>query len=396
MFEKKKYKIIIAAGGTGGHIYPAIALAKKFESDGHRVVIIATGNDLEKKIFSQDQIDVVYFESRFKDVSRFRKYISLFTPPKADLSIYVRDFKPNLVLGMGGYASLDVCKSAGYILEAEDSDDHFMMHNMIRPYIAIHEQNSKAGRANRYIANSRARGVIEGFPGAFDWKTRFLQTSTDDLIFLGNPVRSEILDVKRCVRSYSEYSKNPRILVLGGSQGARSINYIIPDAVQELSREMDVEVLHQTGELDYVKICEMYKENEFSADIYPFIKDMAKAYAWADLVIGRSGAMTISELSAVGIPSILIPYPHAMDNHQLFNARFLEKKKAAVIIEDKKLNSLYLTETIKRILSKDEVLKDMAEAAFDETFVNASENITQFCYKMIEKSPLVSSIYPEY
>jgi len=159
---------------------------------------------------------------------------------------------------------------------------------------------------------------------------------------------------------------------------------------------MDVEVLHQTGELDYVKICEMYKENEFSADIYPFIKDMAQAYAWADLVIGRSGAMTISELSAVGIPSILIPYPHAMDNHQLFNARFLEEKKAAVIIEDKKLNSLYLTETIKRILSKDEVLKDMAEAAFDETFVNASENITQFCYKMIEKSPLVSSIYPEY
>ena len=394
MAEKKKYKIIIAAGGTGGHIFPAIALAKKFESDGHRVVIIATGNDLEKKIFAQDQIDVVYFESRFKDVSRFRKYISLFTPPKADLSIYVRDFNPNLVLGMGGYASLDVCKSASYILEAEDSDDHFMMHNMIAPYIAIHEQNSKAGRANRYIANSRARGVIEGFPGAFDWKTSFFQVSTDDLIFLGNPVRSEILDVKRYVRSYSEYSKNPRILVLGGSQGARSINYSIPDAIQELSREMDVEVMHQTGELDYVKICDMYKENEFSADIYPFIKDMAQAYEWADLVIGRSGAMTVSELSAVGMPSILIPYPHAMDNHQLFNARFLEEKKATVIIEDKKLNSVYLAQTIKRILSKDGILKDMAEAAFDETFVNAAEKITQFCYKMIEKPPLISSIIP--
>ena len=394
MAEKKKYKIIIAAGGTGGHVFPAIALAKKFESDGHRVVIIATGNDLEKKIFAQDQIDVVYFESRFKDVSRFRKYISLFTPPKADLCNYVRDFNPNLVLGMGGYASLDVCKSASYILEAEDSDDHFMMHNMIAPYIAIHEQNSKAGRANRYIANSRARGVIEGFPGAFDWKTSFFQVSTDDLIFLGNPVRSEILDVKRCVRSYSEYSKNPRILVLGGSQGARSINYSIPDAVQELSREMDVEVMHQTGELDYVKICEMYKENEFSADVYPFIKDMAQAYEWADLVIGRSGAMTVSELSAVGMPSILIPYPHAMDNHQLFNARFLEEKKATVIIEDKKLNSVYLAETIKRILSKDGILKDMAEAAFDETFVNATKNITQFCYKMIEKPPLISSIIP--
>jgi len=394
MTEKKIYSILIAAGGTGGHIFPAIALADKFKLDGHKVVIAGTGNELEKKIFAQHEIDTVYFENRFKDVSGFRKYTSLFTPPKSDLIKYVRDFNPNLVLGMGGYASLDVCKSAGYIAEYKDSEEHFMMHDLITPYVAIHEQNSKAGRANRYIANSRARGVIEGFPGAFDWKTKFLQTSTDDLIFLGNPVRSEILDMKQNVRSYSKYSKNPRILVLGGSQGARSINYSIPDAIQELSGEMHVEVMHQTGELDYVKICEMYKDNEFSADVFPFIEDMAQAYEWADLVIGRSGAMTVSELSALGMPSILIPYPHAMDNHQLFNARFLEEKKATVIINDKELSSEHLIETIKRILSEDGILQDMAEAAFDETFVNASENITQFCYKMIEKPPLITSIYP--
>ena len=184
MAKGKKYKIIIAAGGTGGHVFPAIALAKKFKSDGHQVVIIATGNDLEKKIFSQDEIDVIYFESRFKDVSQFRKYISLLTPPKMDLIKYVRDFNPNLVLGMGGYASLDVCKSASYIFDHEDSDDHFMMQNKITPFIAIQEQNSKAGRANKYIAMWRARAVIEGFPDAFDWQTRFFQTSNDDLIFL--------------------------------------------------------------------------------------------------------------------------------------------------------------------------------------------------------------------
>ena len=393
--KQKSYSIIIAAGGTGGHIFPAIALAKRFESDGHQVVIIATGNDLEKKIFAQNKIDVVYFESRFTDVSQFRKYISLFTPPKSDLIKYVRDFNPNLVLGMGGYASLDVCKSAGYIVDHEDSDEHFMMHNVITPFIVIHEQNSKAGRANRYIANSRARSVIEGFPGAFDWKTRFFQTSTDDLIFLGNPVRNEILNVSRKVRSYNEYSKSPRILVLGGSQGARSINYSIPKAVKELSKKMNVEGMHQTGEPDHEEICQIYKENEFSADIFPFIKDMAQAYEWADLVVGRSGAMTVSELSAIGIPSILIPYPYAMDNHQLFNARFLEEKKATVIIDDKKLNPEHLAEIIKKIISKDGILQDMAEAAFDQTFVNATENITQFCYKMIEKPPLISSIYPE-
>lgn len=391
----REYKIIIAAGGTGGHIFPAIALAKKFKSDGNQVTIIATGNDLEKKIFAQEKIDVTYFESRFKDVSRFSKYISLFTPPKSDLRKYVRDFKPNLVLGMGGYASLDVCKAASYIAEYKDSKEHFMMNDLIQPYIAIHEQNSKAGRANKYIANTHARGIIEGFPGAFDWKTRFLQTSTDDLIFLGNPVRSEILDVKRYVRSHSDYSKNPRILILGGSQGARSINYSIPAIVQKLSHKMNIEVMHQTGEHDYVKICEIYTENGFSADVFPFIKDMAKAYEWADLVIGRSGAMTVSELSAIGMPSILIPYPHSMDNHQLFNARFLEKKKATAIINDKELQSEHFLETIERIFSEDGTLKDMGDAAFDETFVNASQNITQFCYEMIEKPPLVSSIIEE-
>ena len=176
MAKEEKYKILIGAGGTGGHIFPAIALAKKFKSDGHNVVIVGTGNDLEKKIFSKDEIDVVYFESRFKNVSRFRKYISLIIPPKMDLVKYVRDFNPNLVLGMGGYASLDVCKSAGYIFKYEDSDDHFMMSNKIKPYIAVHEQNSKAGRANRYIAMWRARSLIEGFPSAFDWKTKIFHT----------------------------------------------------------------------------------------------------------------------------------------------------------------------------------------------------------------------------
>ena len=143
------------------------------------------------------------------------------------------------------------------------------------------------------------------------------------------------------------------MLILGGSQGARSINYSMPDVVQKLSLKMDIEIMHQTGEHDYVKICEMYKENGFSADVFPFIQDMAKAYEWADLVIGRSGAMTVSELSAIGMPSILIPYPHAMDNHQLFNARFLEQKKATAIIYDKEVKSEHFIETIERIFSED-------------------------------------------
>jgi len=385
MAEEKKYTILIGAGGTGGHVFPAIALAKKFKFDGHKAVIIATGNNLEKKIFEDHDIETTFFESKLKDQSSFSKLLYAiglsFSPIAYDKRIakFVKEISPQLILGMGGYASFDLLQAGNLIMTEEDIN---------KPYIAIHEQNAKAGRANRASAVSLARGIIEGLPGAFDWKTTFFQLSTDDHVFLGNPVRNEILNINRKVRSFKEYSKSPRILVLGGSQGARSINYAMPEAIKRLSSEMNIEVVHQTGEPDHEEICQMYKENELSPEIFPFIKDMAQAYDWADLVIGRSGAMTVSELSATGMPSILIPYPHATDNHQWFNAQFIAKKGGAEVILDKDLKLEILVKTIKKIFSHERVLSDMAEATYDETFVNATQNIAQFCYKMIEQPPL--------
>ena len=385
MAEEKKYTILIGAGGTGGHVFPAIALAKKFKFDGHKAVIIATGNNLEKKIFEDHDIETTFFESKLKDQSSFSKLLYAiglsFSPIAYDKRIakFVKEISPQLILGMGGYASFDLLQAGNLIMAEEDINE---------PYIAIHEQNAKAGRANRASAVSLARGIIEGLPGAFDWKTTFFQLSTDDHVFLGNPVRNEILNINRKVRSFKEYSKSPRILVLGGSQGARSINYAMPEAIKRLSSEMNIEVVHQTGEPDHEEICQMYKKNELSPEIFPFIKDMAQAYDWADLVIGRSGAMTVSELSATGLPSILIPYPHATDNHQWFNAQFIAKKGGAEVILDKDLKLEILVKTIKKIFSHERVLSDMAEATYDETFVNATQNIAQFCYKMIEQPPL--------
>ena len=385
MAEEKKYTILIGAGGTGGHVFPAIALAKKFKFDGHKAVIIATGNNLEKKIFEDHDIETTFFESKLKDQSSFSKLLYAiglsFSPIAYDKRIakFVKEISPQLILGMGGYASFDLLQAGNLIMVDEGINE---------PYIAIHEQNAKAGRANRASAVSLARGIIEGLPGAFDWKTTFFQLSTDDHVFLGNPVRNEILNINRKVRSFKEYSKSPRILVLGGSQGARSINYAMPEAIKRLSSEMNIEVVHQTGEPDHEEICQMYKENELSPEIFPFIKDMAQAYDWADLVIGRSGAMTVSELSATGMPSILIPYPHATDNHQWFNAQFIAKKGGAEVILDKDLKLEILVKTIKKIFSHERVLSDMAEATYDETFVNATQNIAQFCYKMIEQPPL--------
>ena len=385
MAEEKKYTILIGAGGTGGHVFPAIALAKKFKFDGHKAVIIATGNNLEKKIFEDHDIETTFFESKLKDKSSFSKLLYAirlsFSPIAYNKRIakFVKEISPQLILGMGGYASFDLLQAGNLIMAEEDINE---------PYIAIHEQNAKAGRANKASAVILARGIIEGLPGAFDWKTTFFQLSTDDHVFLGNPVRNEILNINRKVRSFKEYSKSPRILVLGGSQGARSINYAMPEAIKRLSSEMNIEVVHQTGEPDHEEICQMYKENELSPEIFPFIKDMAQAYDWADLVIGRSGAMTVSELSATGMPSILIPYPHATDNHQWFNAQFIAKKGGAEVILDKDLKLEILVKTIKKIFSHERVLSDMAEATYDETFVNATQNIAQFCYKMIEQPPL--------
>ena len=390
MAEEKKYTILIGAGGTGGHVFPAIALAKKFKFDGHKALIIATGNNLEKKIFEDHDIETTFFESKLKDQSSFSKLLYAiglsFSPIAYDKRIakFVKEISPQLILGMGGYASFDLLQAGNLIMVEEGINE---------PYIAIHEQNAKAGRANRASAVSLARGIIEGLPGAFDWKTTFFQLSTDDHVFLGNPVRNEILNINRKVRSFKEYSKSPRILVLGGSQGARSINYAMPEAIKRLSSEMNIEVVHQTGEPDHEEICQMYKENELSPEIYPFIKDMAQAYDWADLVIGRSGAMTVSELSATGMPSILIPYPHATDNHQWFNAQFIAKKGGAEVILDKDLKLEILVKTIKKIFSHERVLSDMAEATYDETFVNATQNIAQFCYKMIEQPPLKDAYF---
>ena len=385
MAEEKQYTILIGAGGTGGHVFPAIALAKKFKFDGHKAVIVATGNNLEKKIFEDHDIETIFFESKLKDQSSFSKLLYAiglsFSPIAYDkrMAKFVKEISPQLILGMGGYASFDLLQAGNLIMAEEDINE---------PYIAIHEQNAKAGRANRASAVSLARGIIEGLPGAFDWKTTFFQLSTDDHVFLGNPVRNEIININRKVRSFKEYSKSPRILVLGGSQGARSINYAMPEAIKRLSSEINIEVMHQTGETDHEEICQMYKENELSPEIFPFIKDMAQAYDWADLVIGRSGAMTVSELSATGMPSILIPYPHATDNHQWFNAQFIAKKGGTEVILDKDLKLEILVKTIKKIFSHERILSDMAEATYDETFVNATQNIAQFCYKMIEQPPL--------
>ena len=368
MAKEKKYKIIIAAGGTGGHIFPAIALAKKFRVDGHKVILAGTGNVLEKKIFSEHDFETEYFESRLKGSSTIKKFFLSLRKNK-EIKSYLEKNNPDLILGMGGYASSEFCLAA-----------------QKKTCVIIHEQNSIAGRTNRFlIINRSANAAIEGLPDSFTSFIKFLMSYPDDLVYLGNPVRDEILNIQKTLRSFPDKLKKPRIFIMGGSQGARSINMAAPEAINLLSQDLPMEVIHDTGENDFDVVNEKYIDFGIDAEVASFNTNIEKAYEWADLLIGRAGAMTVSETSAIGLPSILIPFPYALDNHQLFNAQFLEKKGGALIIKDKDLNPKVLAAKIHSIFKEEGKLEGMSDAAFDKKFVDATVNIVNFCYKTIEK-----------
>ena len=376
MTKEKKYKIVIAAGGTGGHIFPAIALAKKFRVDGHKVILAGTGNELEKKIFSEHDFETEYFESRLKGSSTIKKFFLSLRKNK-EIKSYLEKNNPDLILGMGGYASSEFCLAA-----------------QKKTCVIIHEQNSIAGRTNRFlIINRSANAAIEGLPDSFTSFIKFLMSYPDDLVYLGNPVRDEILNIQKTLRPFPDKLKRPRIFIMGGSQGARSINMAVPEAINLLSQDLPMEVIHDAGENDFDVVNEKYIDFGIDAEVTSFNTNIEKAYEWADLLIGRAGAMTVSETSAIGLPSLLIPFPYALDNHQLFNAQFLEKKGGALIIKDKDLNPKVLAAKIQSIFKEQGKLEGMSDAAFDKKFVDASANIVNFCYKTIEKHQFLND-YP--
>ena len=382
MNQNTTYSMIIAAGGTGGHIFPALAIAKHFKANGHRVIIVGTGNNLERKIFGQNDIEVKYFKARkikrrglmtFFDPMNYQNIYSTFFKPDAELVKFLKDFEPDLVLGMGGYPSFSICSA---------------FNRSDKTVVVIHEQNSKAGLANRYLTLSVAYAVIEGLPGGIG---RIIKFFVDDCIFLGNPVRQEIIDTRTLPREFPDNSKKPRILIVGGSQGAHSINNAVPKAMHLLSEKIDLEIRHDTGKADYEEVKKIYEELNINATVSEFINDISEAYGWADLVIARAGALTVSELSAVGLPSILIPYPQATDNHQFYNAKFLVDKKAAEMILDQDLDPDKLAVTVESFLLEKDKLKNASIAAHDETFALATEKISDYCMNIMKKRTYGSS-----
>ena len=319
--------VLIMAGGTGGHVFPALALARALQERSYEVVWLGTQRGIESRLVPAAGIPVEWVSIgglRGKGAATllaapFRLLRALWE----SLAV-MRRRRPLVVVGLGGFVSGPGGLAAW----------------LARRPLVIHEQNAVAGLTNRLLARL-AGEVLVAFPGAFAAGRRTRE--------IGNPVRREFFELPAPEQRYAGRSGALRLLVVGGSQGATRLNAVVPQALARLASRLPVEVRHQAGERWLAPAREAYAAARITAEVVPFIDDIAAAYAWADLVVCRAGALTISELAAAGVPAVLVPFPAAVDDHQTRNAGFLVAQGAAVLLPERELTPERLAEEIARL-----------------------------------------------
>jgi UDP-N-acetylglucosamine--N-acetylmuramyl-(pentapeptide) pyrophosphoryl-undecaprenol N-acetylglucosamine transferase len=349
--------ILVMAGGTGGHVYPALAVARALQDENQSIVWLGTHRGLESRVIPAAGIDIEWISIKGL---RGKGLLALLVAPfqlawalMQAISVIWRR-RPSAVLGMGGFVAGPGGLAAW----------------LTRRPLVIHEQNAAAGLTNRLLARL-ARVVLQAFPGSFNSSVR-AET-------VGNPVRKDIAAVAAPVTRYSERRGPLRLLVVGGSQGALALNLTVPEALSKLSAEERPLVRHQCGERTIEQARAAYQEHDVDVDLHAFIEDMAAAYAWADLVVCRSGALTVAEICAVGLPALFVPFPGAVDDHQTANARPLADAGAAVIIDESMLSPTVLADQLREWLSSREALQQKAETARTLAKPNALARITELC-----------------
>lgn len=303
---------MIMAGGTGGHVYPALAIADELKRRGVPVIWMGTKKGIEARLVPQAGIEVDWL-----GMSGLRgkgAFTLLFAPLKIMLACIqalgiLKKRRPSVVLGMGGFVSAP----GG------------LMARLVRIPLLIHEQNAVPGMSNRLLAKVASR-VMEAFPGSFK------NSNGKALLHVGNPVRREIILLPAPEQRNKTRQGALRILVFGGSLGAARLNEVVPAACAKVIETRPLIIKHQAGPGNYEQTMKNYAELNVKAEVLEYIDDMAAVYGWTDLVICRAGAMTIAEIAAVGLASVLVPYPYAVDDHQTFNAKYLSDKKAAILI----------------------------------------------------------------
>jgi len=352
--------ILVMAGGTGGHVYPALAVARALQRESQEVVWLGTQRGLESRVVPEAGIDIEWIS--VKGLRRKGVLALMIAPIQMTwallqaLAVILRR-RPAAVLGMGGFVSGPGGVAAW----------------LMRRPLVIHEQNAAAGLTNRLLARL-ARVVLQAFPGSFN--------SSADVETVGNPVREDIAAVPEPGARYPGREGPLRLLVLGGSQGALALNRTVPAALSLLPEEIRPVVRHQCGERTIETARNAYDSSGIDVELTPFIDDMALAYAWADLVVCRAGALTVAELSAVGLPALFVPYPSAVDDHQTANARPMVEADAAAIIQESELSDQSLSELLRAWLCERSVLQSRAAKARALSTPESVNRITNICLEL--------------
>lgn len=344
------------AGGTGGHVFPALAVAAALVERGVSVVWMGTRAGLEGRVIPSAGYPVEWISVsglRRKGLMSWLAAPLRLTRAVAQALGAVRRQRPQVVLGMGGFVS-----GPGGVAA-----------RLARRPLVIHEQNARAGLTNRVLARL-ANDVLEAFPDTFK--------AARAAAVVGNPVRAEIIALEPPERRFADRDAVPRLLVLGGSQGALALNCVVPEALARLPGGLFPDVWHQAGRT-LAEAESAYRGLRLKLKLEDFIDDMAAAYAWADLVICRAGALTVAELAAAGVGAILVPYPAAVDDHQTLNGRYLTEAGAARIVQQSDLTSEALAEMLAALLGDRARLLEMARAARARAWPDATDHIVDHC-----------------
>ncbi|AWN16525.1 undecaprenyldiphospho-muramoylpentapeptide beta-N-acetylglucosaminyltransferase [Salinisphaera sp. LB1] len=353
--------VLIMAGGTGGHVFPALAVARALTARGATVSWLGTSSGIESRLVPAEGLTLHTI-----DVGGLRgKHLTtlLAAPTSMARALWqarrvLKAVRPALVIGMGGFAS----------------GPGGLMARMTGTPLLIHEQNAAAGLTNRVLARL-AQTVLQAFPDTFD-AARRPRT-------VGNPVRADILALPAPAARWAERQGPIRLLVLGGSGGALAINERVPAALAGLDEARRPQVWHQAGRtLDAAEAA--YAEHGVAGRVEAFIDDMAEAYGWADLVVCRSGALTVAELAAAGVGALLVPYPHAVDDHQRANGQYLVTAGAARLVDQGELSAERLARELAELMPDRAALLARAEAARAVAWRESTNDIVDACYQTLE------------
>ena len=353
--------VVIAAGGTGGHVYPALAVAKCLRRQGARIAWLGTAAGLEAQVVPRHGIDLDTVRVMGARSAGWGRWLS--APLRLALALgaaarCLRRRRAAMVLGMGGYASAPGALAA----------------RVLGLPLVLHEQNAVPGLVNRWLGPLASR-VLEAFPGSFPARR--------GAIHVGNPVREEIHAILEPRTRLASRRGPLRVLVLGGSQGARVLNQVVPQAVAGAGTQAIVEVRHQAGRGNAEETRERYAEVGVEVAAEEFIEDMADAYAWADVVICRAGALTVAELAAAGAASILVPFPFAVDDHQTRNAGHLVDAGAAVLVRQEDLDPTRLSRLLVEFEQCRARVLGMARAARRLAAGDAASRVARHCLEVV-------------